>query len=730
MFSQDELTALIKRVGLDLANLQERNRFLEWQEADAARLKQAAPLLDSALTPYFSKLAQHLTQFSDNPNLALCDSSLQNLTQKKQTYYQKIWDGERDEDFIRNRVGIGMMHHKIGLEPHQYLGSFRVFLEQMLEQICGQNQQTELYSSLLKAVFLDISLALESYYASSFKNFEEDRQRFTRSMRGANDGIWEWDLKNDVLYLSDRWFEIVNLTSDALPNPRPQDWNDLVHPDDRHMLRQAVRNHLSGRSSALDHEYRIRKSDGEYIWVLTRGALQLDEYGNRRISGTLADIHERKENEQKMSYAAFHDPLTGLPNRSRLDQFLHDAVQNNKINKDQKTALLFIDLDNFKFVNDNYGHNIGDMLLIEIARRLQQCLRPGDHLARFGGDEFVVLLNDLSQISDAKHIAQRMLDALQAPVHIQDNCLAMSASIGVTDLPHSDNPTDILQAADLALYQAKMAGKAQYALYTEGMQSAAQVQQVKQQALHCALSNQEFSLHYQPIFAVTEEQPRVVAVEALLRWNNQGECLEPKDFLGTLDTVGGLFDVGGWVLTTACQQVRQWQQEYNQELACAINIAPSQLKNKNLIQQVKNALAISGLKPEQLILEITEEQLQVDCLVIPKSLRALADLGVRIALDDFGLGYTSLSYLKRFPIHILKIDNQLINQKDNDDVHRNFGQAIISLGHSLGLDVVAEGVEQATQLSFVQQHNCQYAQGYFLGTPVTAELFIQHLQCA
>lgn len=269
MFSQDELTALIKRVGLDLANLQERNRFLEWQEADAARLKQAAPLLDSALTPYFSKLAQHLTQFSDNPNLALCDSSLQNLTQKKQTYYQKIWDGERDEDFIRNRVGIGMMHHKIGLEPHQYLGSFRVFLEQMLEQICGQNQQTELYSSLLKAVFLDISLALESYYASSFKNFEEDRQRFTRSMRGANDGIWEWDLKNDVLYLSDRWFEIVNLTSDALPNPRPQDWNDLVHPDDRHMLRQAVRNHLSGRSSALDHEYRIRKSDGEYIWVLT-----------------------------------------------------------------------------------------------------------------------------------------------------------------------------------------------------------------------------------------------------------------------------------------------------------------------------------------------------------------------------------------------------------------------------------------------------------------------------
>lgn len=730
MFSQDELTALIKRVGLDLTDLQERSRFLGWQEADAARLKQAAPLLDRGLEPYFNKLAQHLAQFSDNRNLELCETSLQRLTEKKQAYYQKLWDGERDEDFIRNRVGVGLVHHKIGLEPHQYLGSFRIYLDQMLEQICGQNEQTELYSSLLKAVFLDISLALESYYASSFKNFEEDRQRFTRSMRGANDGIWEWDLKNDVLYLSDRWFEIVGLDSDAIANPRTQDWNERVHPDDRHMLRQAVRNHLSGRSSSLDHEYRIRKGDGEYIWVLTRGTLQLDEYGNRRISGTLADIHERKENEQKMSYAAFHDPLTGLPNRSRLDQFLHDAVQNNKINKEQKTALLFIDLDNFKFVNDNYGHNIGDMLLIEIARRLQQCLRPGDHLARFGGDEFVVLLNELSQINDAKHIAQRMLDTLQAPVHIQDNCLAMSASIGVTDLPHSDNPTDILQAADLALYQAKMAGKAQFALYTEGMQSAAQVQQVKQQALHCALSNQEFSLHYQPIFAVTEEQPRVVAVEALLRWNYQGECLEPKDFLSTLDAIGGLFDVGGWVFTTACKQVKQWQQEYNQELACAINLAPSQLKNKNLIQQVKNALHESGLKPEQLILEITEEQLQVDCLVIPKILRELADLGVRIALDDFGLGYASLGYLKRFPIHILKVDKQLISQRATDDVHRDVGQAIISLGHSLGLDVVAEGVEQATHLSFVQQSNCQYAQGYYLGTPVTAELFIQHLQCA
>jgi len=730
MFSQEELTALIKRVGLDLTSLQERTRFLEWQDADAARLNQAADLLDSGLTPYFSKLAQHLNQFTDNPNLQLCDSALQSLTEKKQAYYQKIWDGERDEDFIRNRVGVGLVHHKIGLEPHQYLGSFRIYLDQMLESICGKNQQTELYSSLLKAVFLDISLALESYYASSFKSYEEDRQRFTRSMRGANDGIWEWDLKNDALHLSDRWFEIVDLDSEALPEPSTQDWYELVHPDDRHMLRQAVRNHLCGRSGSLDYEYRIRKADGTYIWVLTRGVLQLDEYGNKRISGTLADIHERKENEQKMSYAAFHDPLTGLPNRSRLDQFLQDAVQNNKLATKQKTALLFIDLDNFKFVNDNYGHNIGDMLLIEIARRLQQCLRPGDNLARFGGDEFVVLLNDLPQVTDAEHIAQRMLDTLQAPVHIQENCLSVSASIGVTALPRSDNPTDILQAADLALYQAKMAGKAQFALYTECMQSAAQEQQIKQQALLHALKNEEFSLHYQPIFAVAEQEPRLVAVEALLRWNHQGECLEPKDFLSTLDAMGGLFDVGEWVFTTACQQVKKWQQEYNQELACAINIAPSQLKNKNLIQQVKNALDNSGLKPKQLVLEITEDQLQVDCLVIPKILRELADLGVKIALDDFGLGHASLGYLKRFPIHILKIDKQLISQKASDDFHRDVGHAIINLGHSLGLDVVAEGVEQATQLSFAQQNNCQYAQGYFLGTPVSAELFIQHLQCA
>lgn len=729
MFTYDELTDLIKQIGLDLANLDERHRFFKWQEEDAERLTQAAPLLDSVLEPYFYTLLEHLAQFTDKPNLELCDEDLHEIIAKKRTYYQMLWHGARDDDFIRNRVNIGALHHESKIQPYQHLGVLRLFLEQMLEKICGNNEQTQLYASLLKAVFFDLSLTLETYYASSFKHYEEERLRFARSMRGANDAIWEWDIKTDTLYLSERWYEIIGSNTPLFTNPNSEDWNQLVHPEDRHQLRQAVRRHIIGHSRSLDHEYRIRKTDGSYIWVLTRGTVQLDEYGNKRISGTLADIHERKEREEKMSHAAFHDPLTGLANRSRLDQLLQEAVQLSQTSLGQETALLFIDLDNFKFVNDNYGHNVGDKLLIDMARRLQHCLRPGDHLARFGGDEFVVLLHNLPKLNDAEQVAQRMLDKLQTPVQIDGHCLVVSASIGLTALPQSDNPTEILQAADLALYQAKMAGKAQFALYTEGMQNAAHKQQAKQEALAQALSKQEFSLHYQPIFAVAQ-QPKLVAVETLLRWNYQGECLQPEDFLSTLDAMGGLVELGQWIFTTACQQVKQWQDTHHEKIACSINLASSQLRSPKLVEQVQSALQSSDLKPEYLVLEVTEEQLQTGCTSIPTALHQLADLGVKIALDNFGTSYASLGYLKHFPLHILKVDKQLINPAPDHKYQRDVGQAIITLGLGLGLDVVAEGVEQASQLSFAQQNNCQYAQGFYLGAPVSAEEFSQQLDCA
>lgn len=727
MFSEEKLSALIASIGLNNQAFRERERFMDWQPEDAAALAQAAHSMQPQQVTFIKQLYEHISHFPEVAQYFKHADVLERLEAKQADYYHQLWQGSHDEGYIRDRVRVGLTHQAIGLKPHWYLGSYRLYLDSMLQVICSDSKQTQLLSSLLKAVFLDMSLAIDSYAAAYNQRLEENQARFARAMRGANDGIWEWEIDSDRLHVSNRWLEMLDLTAEELGAHNSNNWMSRIHHDDLPLVRKALGKHLSGHSQFLDCEHRIRKKNGDYIWVSLRGFASTNEQGGQRISGSQADISERKEHEQRMSYAAFHDPLTGLANRRQLDQLLHDSMQRSQQAGTRETALLFIDLDNFKQVNDNYGHKAGDFLLVEIARRLQNCLRPGDHLGRFGGDEFVVLLDDLACLEDAEHVAQRMLDSLSSALRIDDHLLSVSASIGITVLPHGTPPNELLQAADLALYQAKMAGKAQFAHYTKDMHLATQELQNKQAALTKGLANKSFELLYQPIYAVNQElkhdSSAIYAVEALLRWHHDGHCYTPDSFLDLLEDSDEILAVGAWVLKSACSTVHQWQQSFIPQLHCSVNLSYKQLRSTHLVSLVKTALESSGLSAKFLIIEIAEQHLKQDCAQSLSNLRELSQLGIQIALDNFGMGQASLGYLKRFPLNILKIDKSLISNTQQEPFLKDFGQAMIGLGHSLNLKVIAEGVENSDQLTLLQARHCEFAQGYLLSNPLTAQQF-------
>ena len=727
MLSEERLNELIASIDLDAQAFRERERFMDWQPEDAASLALHADNMQPLQLDFIKQLHEHLAQFPSVARQFQQAYTSGQLEEKQAQYYQQLWQNPHDEDYIRERVRVGLTHQAIGLKPHWYLGPYRLYLDRMLKEICTDSAQAQLLSSLIKAVFLDISLATDSYSAAYNQRLEENQARFARAMRGANDGIWEWDIESDRLHLSNRWLEMLDLNTAEFGAHTSNNWMNRIHPDDLPAVRKALGKHLSGHSKFLDCEHRIRKKNGDYIWVLLRAFASQSEHGGQRISGSQADISERKEHEQRMSYAAFHDPLTGLANRRRLDQLLHDSMQRSQQAGTRETALLFIDLDNFKQVNDNYGHNAGDALLIEIAQRLQQCLRPGDHLGRFGGDEFVVLLDDLACLQDAEHVAQRMLDNLSSALHIDGHLLMVSASIGITVLPHGTPPHELLQAADLALYQAKMAGKAQFAHYTKDMLSASQDLQKKQTALTKGLANQSFELLYQPIYAVDQDLKQhssaIYAVEALLRWHYDGHCYTPNSFLNLLEDSDEILAVGAWVLKSACHTTHQWQQHLMPDLSCSVNLSYKQLRSPHLVSLVRTALESSGLLAKYLIIEIAEQNLKPDCAQSLANLRELSQIGVQIALDNFGMGQASLGYLKRFPLNILKVDKSLISNSTQDRGLKDFGQAVISLGHSLNLKVIAEGIENTEQLALIQSKQCGFAQGYLLSNPLSAQQF-------
>ncbi|MEX6500497.1 putative bifunctional diguanylate cyclase/phosphodiesterase [Pseudomonas zhanjiangensis] len=716
MGNEQEFQELLQQIGLDREEICQRLDFLDWGHADIKRLGSHGRALQPAHARFLDHLYQRLGDFPATAAVLGNPATVTRLKHSQSDYYQRLWHGPHDHDYVLNRLRIGWVHQKIGVDLKWYLGAYRLYLQEMLDGLLGEHPASACFASLLKAVFFDIGLALDTYSAAQRKALENSEARFARALRGANDGLWDWHIDHDQLYLSERWADMLELHRDQLGSGSAG-WFARVHPDDLGGLRRAIEAHLQGATASLHHEYRIRRQDGSYLWVLVRGVAEQVAPGQRRMAGSQSDISQRRAAQEQLQHAARHDPLTGLANRTRLDELLRQVAQRSRRPGAREAALLFIDLDRFKLINDSLGHQIGDRVLVEVARRLGHCLRPGDHLIRFGGDEFVVLLDDLAHIADAERVAQRMLDSLLPPLQVQAHQLVVSISIGIAALSEENAGLDSLQAADLALYRAKAAGKAQFARYSAELQSQAQHQLELQGALSRALDRGEFSLVYQPICQLDREQPYLVAVEALLRWQHDGQEVSPLEFIPCLEESGAILAVGAWVLRQACIQVRHWQLAGQQQLRCSVNLSSRQLLQADFAARVADILRETGLPPASLVLEITESQLMEDSAQTLACLRELASLGIQLALDDFGTGYSSLGYLKRFPLHILKVDKSFIGAAPEDNDSRVISRAIIGLGISLGLQVVAEGVERIEHLEFLRAEGCRLAQGYWFSRP-------------
>lgn len=550
-----------------------------------------------------------------------------------------------------------------------------------------------------------------------------NNERWKFTIEGAKDGVWDWDLQTNAVFVSTRYKEILGYPPDATLNVFDS-WSADIHPNDRHAV-------LAGLTATLEDgipsqaEYRLRCHDGSYVWVLSRAnVVARDDHGRPlRMTGTLTDISHTKRAEEAIQHHSNVDHLTGLPNRRRFRDHLHKALQHANL-RGTALALLLIDLDHFKEVNDLRGQDIGDRLLVQVAERLKSCLPPSGVVARLGGDEFAVLLPELPESVAAEHIAREVIVKLAAPFRLGGDMTYISASVGTTTYPaDSQNTEELLRNADQALHEAKRAGRNQYEVFTPSMRAAAQGRIQLVHDLRGAITNNELHLHYQPI--VDLGSGKIVKAESLLRWAHPIHGLvEPSRFIPLAEEFGLIHEIGNWVFAEAAAWSHRWSEKLGRPFQLSVNCSPLQFLDQP--EDWLGVLANEGIRPEHIALEITEGVLLGASPQISELLSRYKTAGMQIALDDFGTGYCSLRYLMQFDINYLKIDRSFVR-----DVSRNKGgqaivESVITMAHRLGLQVIAEGVEEPEQEAFLRNSGCDYGQGYLFSRPVSAHR-MEHL---
>ncbi len=550
------------------------------------------------------------------------------------------------------------------------------------------------------------------------KALEESEQRYALAVAGANDGLWDWDLKTNTVYYGARWKSMLGY-AEAEIGPSPDEWMKRIHPDDREGLKASIAAHVAGRSAHLEAEYRMLHKERAYRWMLSRGLAVRDAHGKAtRLAGSQTDITERKRAEEELARQAFYDPLTDLPNRALFLDRLSQAVKRAKRRKDTRFAVLFLDLDRFKDVNDSLGHAVGDELLKAIARRLEASVRPGDTVARLGGDEFTLLLDDLKEPDHAVEVAERIQKELKQPFVLSGNEIFTSVSIGIAPGSGAEEPEDLLRDSDTAMYRAKERGKATYEVFDATMHSRAVARLKLETDLRKALERSEFRAYYQPIVSVRSKE--IVGFEALVRWEHPEQGLvSPAQFVPLAEETGLIIPMDLWMMRAACEQTRKWQSRWP-TLSVNVNLSSKHFSQPGLVAAVKKILDETELDAGHLRIEITESVILEDVPRIAELLGRLKELGVRLYLDDFGTGYSSLSYLHRFPIDAVKIDRSFVGALGKKGEQSELVRTITTLAANLNMGVVAEGVETEDQLERLRALRCERVQGFYFSKPVAA----------
>lgn len=570
--------------------------------------------------------------------------------------------------------------------------------------------------------------------SSNLHKLAQSELRLSRAKNMARLGYWEWQINNDGLYWSDEIYSMVEIDQYEFTPDTTNFW-DFIHANDLPYVSKHLQGTIKSKVAATI-EFRIVTAKKQERFVSQHIEVEENHKGEIiRLIGTVQDITERKEQENKIRHLAYYDEVTQLPNRIFFFKFLAktlELVQRNKKN----FAILFLDLDGFKGINDTYGHQAGDQLLQEISRRLTEGLRCSDlatryfdhfdqkvDVARLGGDEFIILLNELSRPEDAATVAERIQGWITEPVILGDRMVHVGVSMGIAVYPYDgDDSETLVKNADIALYHAKKMGKGNYQFFHEAMALKARKRMEMETYMHQAVDNNELRLHYQPVVDISSG--RLIGAEALLRWESPHlGFLPPNDFISLAEENGLINQFGEWAIREACRQYRSWQQQGLGELTIAVNLSSIQFNQSSFIPMVADIIKEYEVNPAFLTFELTESMIMADTENMLNKLDALKNLGIKLALDDFGTGYSSLRYLNRFPLDILKIDRSFVKELPASADAAAIVNTILALAKALNLNTVAEGVETLQQKAFLTNTTCDAIQGYFFSKPMPVAEF-------
>lgn len=556
----------------------------------------------------------------------------------------------------------------------------------------------------------------------------ESEERYKLVFNASHEGLWDINLETKEMYITEEWhgrFFNEKITNNDMTIDK---WYSLIHPDDLGKLMNLREELKKGKIDRFSCEYRVMTPQKDYIWIYENTIALRDEEGNlKRVAGSHSNINYRKLHEEKIEYMAYHDTLTGLPNRMALKNKLNKILSGSLPNI-HNGALMFLDVDNFKFINDTYGHGVGDEVLREIGYRLKSIENDNTFVGRLGGDEFIIIANDINDIEQIKNLASYIQDIFKNKFAIYDREIFLSTSIGIVLYPENGTKIDeLLKNADSAMYKSKLYGRNRYMLFNKEMNEEKSDRVYIQNTIRDAIDNERFSLHYQPEIDVNTG--KIVGFEALIRWIDKDYgYIQPEKFIRIAEEMGLIISIGNWVIKKACIFSKKINENSNSKCVVSVNVSTVQLIQDDFIDTVKGIIKVVDVDPSYLGIEITETSMMESFQTNAYKIKQLKKLGIKTSLDDFGTGYSSLNYLRQLPINTLKIDKSFIDDLATDIYGTNLTEGIIMIAHKIGLSVVAEGVETYEQVEQLKKCQCDIIQGYYISKPLTEDKAIDFIE--
>ncbi|MDD2700917.1 MAG: EAL domain-containing protein [Sideroxydans sp.] len=713
-------SSLLYEIGIDDAEIAQRKAFLTFDEEDAALLLELHGLLKDKRGELIDIFYAHLLQFPEIRPLLGDDVHLERLKQAQLTYFDQLTQGRYDAGYIENRLHVGVVHQRVGLTPKWYMSAYCKYMNEVVPHVLMHYRDDEprghrAVRALLKVVFFDMGLALDTYFHAEHKALSLARSYTEQIVSNMPIGFIVLDETGRIRLVNNAVLQMFEMTgNDAWHNRSPGAFLGAHELDDAVFQVLKTQQHLHEFGFGLDVAGKRRAFLAD---------ISLAQMGEERVVlFMIQDITLRKQSEDEIHRLAFYDSLTHLPNRRLLQERLLQSMSISS-RSGKHGAVIFIDLDNFKTLNDTQGHDVGDELLQEVATRLTRNVREGDTVSRLGGDEFVVALESLSGIekeaaNQAETIAEKIRAELSQPYQLKTIEHNSSPSMGVSLFRgHQNSIDEVLKQADLAMYQAKSTGRNRVCFFDPAMQVEMEYRAELEKDLRASVRRDQLELYYQ---MQVDDNGRIIGAEALIRWNHPLRgMVSPAEFIPLAEEIGMILPIGDWVIEQACNQLKRWEMDVAmRDIVLSVNVSPRQLSQPWFVEQVNECIERSGIRPSRLKLELTESFILDDVEEAIVKMRELRHIGIRFAMDDFGTGYSSLAYLKRLPLEQLKIDQSFVRDIATDKNNSIMVRTIINIANNFGLEIIAEGVETDDQLAFLRQYGCNRYQGYLFGKPV------------